>query len=37
LTRHKASGQAVVAVDDHDLGPFGTPEAQEKYDRLIAE
>ncbi len=39
LCHHKASGQAVVAIAgrDHYLGPFGSPEAQESYDRLIAE
>jgi hypothetical protein len=39
LARHKASDQAVVAINgrDHYLGPFGSPEAQEKYDWLIAE
>ena len=38
LGRH-ASGQAVVRLGgkDHYLGRFGTPDAQAKYDTLIAE
>lgn len=36
---HKPTGQAVVRIEGHDhyLGKHGTPESQEKYDRLIAE
>jgi len=39
LTLHKASGRAVVRLTgrDHYLGTFGSPEAKEAYDRLIAE
>lgn len=39
LTHHKASGRAVVRLngDDHYLGPHGSPESQERYDRLIQE
>src|SRR5690606_38998068 len=39
MTLHKATGQAVVrlAGKDHYLGTFGTDEARERYDRLIAE
>src|SRR5687768_10003614 len=39
LTLHKASGRAVVRIDgvDHYCGEYGTPEAQQQYDRLIAE
>lgn len=38
LSRH-ASGQAVVRLcgKDHYVGPFGSAEAQAKYDALIAE
>ncbi len=37
--RHKASGQAVVCINGHDvyLGRYGTPESYEKYNRIIAE
>jgi hypothetical protein len=37
--RHKASGQAVVTLDERDLylGRYGTPESRAEYDRLIAE
>src|SRR5437868_586910 len=36
---HKASGQAVVRLDgiDHDLGPHGSAESHEAYERAIAE
>lgn len=36
---HKASGQAVVRIDGKDeyLGPYGTVESYEKYNRLITE
>jgi integrase len=36
---HKASGLARVRIDgrDHYLGQFGTPEAKDAYDQLIAE
>jgi integrase len=36
---HKATGQTVVRLDGKDVycGRFGTPEAQETYDRVIAE
>ena len=39
LCRHKATGQAVVRLNGKDIycGVFGTTEAQEKYDRVIAE
>ena len=39
LTLHKPSGQARVRLGgrDHYLGPFGSPEAEEKYRRLVAE
>jgi len=39
LCLHKATGQAVVRLDGKDVycGLHGTPEAQEKYDRVIAE
>ena len=39
LTRHKASGQAVVRLNgkDHYLGPFDAPNARREYDRLVAE
>lgn len=35
---HKASGKAVVRLDgkDHYLGPYGSPESHERYERLIA-
>lgn len=38
LTRHRASGRAVVRIDGHDhyLGMFGTPESTAAYERLIA-
>lgn len=34
---HKSSGQAVVRIDGkmHYLGPHGSPESREKYQRLI--
>ncbi|HEX5102632.1 MAG TPA: site-specific integrase [Pirellulaceae bacterium] len=37
--RHKASGQAVVRLDgvDRYLGPYGSPESYERYERAIAE
>lgn len=36
---HKASGQAVVRVDGQDryLGPYGSDDSYQKYERLIAE
>jgi site-specific recombinase XerD len=36
---HKASGRAVVRLDgiDHYLGPFGSAESHERYERAIAE
>lgn len=36
---HKPSGQAVVTLNGHDvyLGPYGTPESRNEYDRIIAE
>lgn len=36
---HKPSGQAVVTLDGRDLylGPHGSPESREEYDRAIAE
>jgi hypothetical protein len=36
---HKQSGQAIVTLSgrDHLLGPFGSAESREQYDRLIAE
>ena len=36
---HRASGQAVVTLcgKDHYLGPHGSPESREKYDRHIAQ
>ncbi len=39
MCHHKASGQAVVAINykDHYLGPWGSQQARDKYDRLIAE
>lgn len=39
LGRHAASGQARVRIDGRDfyLGKHGTPEAEERYRRLIAE
>lgn len=39
LTLHKPSGRARVCIDGHDryCGVYGTPEAQQKYERLIAE
>lgn len=35
---HKASGQAVVRLDlvDHYLGPYGSPESHERYQRAVA-
>jgi integrase len=39
LRRHKASGQAVVALSgrDHYLGPWGSKPAKREYERLIGE
>jgi hypothetical protein len=39
LGLHKASGQAIVVIDGRDvyLGKHGTPEAQQRYDRIIGE
>ena len=39
MTRHRASGQAVVRLNyrDHYLGPWGSRAARVAYDRLIAE
>ena len=39
LTRHKASGKAVVRLNgrDHYVGIFGTAEAETAYNRLIGE
>ena len=39
LTLHKASGKAVVRLNDRDhyLGSYGMPEAKAAYDKLIAE
>ena len=36
---HKASGRAVVRIDgiDHYLGPHGSAESHERYERAIAE
>ena len=36
---HKQSGQAIVTLSgrDHLLGPHGSTESREKYDRLIAQ
>jgi len=36
---HKASGRPVVRIDGEDnyLGPYGSPESHENYERLIAE
>jgi hypothetical protein len=36
---HKARNRAVVTLDgrNHYLGPFGSPESREEYDRLIGE
>jgi len=36
---HKPSGQAVVTLSgtDHYLGPHGSPESRQAYDRLVAE
>ncbi len=38
-THHKASGQARVRIDgkDHYLGSWGSPEADERYKRIVAE
>jgi hypothetical protein len=38
-TLHKAPSQAIVRLSGHDhyLGPHGTPESRQKYDRLLAE
>ncbi len=37
IQHHKATGQARVTLDgqDHYLGAFGSPQAQERYDALI--
>jgi integrase len=37
--RHKASGQAVARIEgrDHYLGPYGSSESLEQYERLISE
>jgi integrase len=37
--RHKASGQGVTRIDgrDHYLGPYGSSESYERYERLISE
>jgi hypothetical protein len=39
LRHHKASGRAIVLIDGREiyLGKFGTIEASELYDRIIAE
>lgn len=39
LCRHKASGQAVVRLNGRDVycGRWGSPEARERYERLVAE
>jgi len=39
LCLHKATGQAVVRIDGKDVycGIYGSSEAQQKYDRVIAE
>jgi hypothetical protein len=36
---YKASGKVVVRIagKDHYLGPYGTPESREAYQRLVAE
>ena len=36
-SKHKASGQAVVTIGGHYLGPHGTKASLIEYDRLIAE
>src|SRR5512133_1466006 len=38
-SRHRASGQAIVTVNGHDvyLGPYGTAVSRREYDRVIAE
>lgn len=38
MSLHRGSGQARVVIRgrDHYLGPWGSPEAQERYDALIA-
>lgn len=38
LCHHRAAGQAVVVLGGkwHCLGKFGTPEAEERYNRVIA-
>ncbi len=38
-SHHKASGQAIVRLDcvDHYLGPYGSEESHERYERAIAE
>ena len=37
--RHRASGQAVVTLNgkDHYLGPYGSKESRDAYDRLVEE
>jgi hypothetical protein len=37
--RHRASGQAVVTIDNRDiyLGPYGSKASRNEYDRVIAE
>ena len=37
--RHKASDQAVARIGccDHYLGPYGSSESHERYERLISE
>jgi len=37
--RHKASGQAVVSIQDHDfyLGPWNSKASKVEYDRIISE
>ncbi|MFN0138000.1 MAG: tyrosine-type recombinase/integrase [Phycisphaerae bacterium] len=39
LRLHKASGKAAVMLDGkyHYLGPYGSDESQQRYDRMIAE
>lgn len=36
---HKPTGQARVRIDgrDHYLGPYGSPESRDEYDKLIEE
>jgi integrase len=37
--KHRASGQAIVTIDGHDiyLGPYGTKASKLEYDRVVAE